>query len=221
MATLYVVGTPIGNLKDISLRALETLKEVDFVLCEDTRVTKKLLEHYDIATPTISYHQHSKLQKVDQIMKLLAEGKDLALVSDAGTPGVSDPGNQLVKEITKQLESVQIVPVPGVSALTAIASVAGLPVDRFVFLGFPPQKKGRKKFFEEVVASKFTVVLYESPYRVLKTLKELEELDEKLHIVVGRELTKKFETISRGSVNEVIEELQQNPIKGEFVILVS
>lgn len=217
MATLYVVGTPIGNLKDISLRALETLKEVDFVLCEDTRVTKKLLERYDIATRTISYHQHSKLEKVEEILGLLKSGKNIALVSDAGTPGVSDPGNKLVAEIVEQLPEIQIVPIPGASAVTAAASIAGFSMDKFLFLGFPPVKKGRQKFFEQIAQAEYPVVFYESPYRIIKSLQELPSKQ----VVVGRELTKKFETISRGSPSEVIEKLQKSPIKGEFVILVS
>ena len=220
MSTLYIVGTPIGNLEDVSLRALRILKEVDFLLCEDTRVTKRLLEHYDISTSTISYHQHSTLQKVDSILELLREGKNLALVSDAGTPGISDPGNKLVSEVIRNVEGVQVVPIPGASALTAVASISGFPMDRFVFLGFPPQKNKRKKFFEEVIASKYPVIFYESPYRIQKTLEELRALDGHLPIVVARELTKKFETTYRGTVNEVIEQVKADSSKGEFVVAV-
>jgi 16S rRNA (cytidine1402-2'-O)-methyltransferase len=216
MATLYVVGTPIGNLKDITLRALETLKEVDFILCEDTRVTKKLLNHYEIATPTISYHQYSKLERVEEILDFLKAGKNIAMVSDAGTPGISDPGNELIAKIAEKLPEVLIVPIPGASAATALASIAGFPMDRFLFLGFPPVKKGRKKFFEQIAQSEYPVMFYESPYRVMKSLQELPEKQ----VLVGRELTKKFETISRGSVNEVIEKLQKSSLKGEFAIVV-
>ena len=221
MSTLYIVGTPIGNLEDISLRALRILKEVDFILCEDTRVTKRLLDHYGIQTPTLSYHQHSKLQKIQEIGDLLGKGKNLALVSDAGTPGISDPGNKLVAEIAKTIPEVRIVPIPGASATSAVASIAGLSMDRFLFLGFPPQKNKRKKFFEEVAASKYPVILYESPHRILKTLKELEAINATLQVVVARELTKKFETTYRGTVSQVIEQLQNDSLKGEFVIVVS
>ena len=226
MATLYIVGTPIGNLEDITLRALRILKEVDLILCEDTRVTKKLLERFNVKKPTISYHQHSKLQKVEQILDLLKDGKNIALVSDAGTPGISDPGNQLVKEIVEYLPEVSIVPIPGVSAVTALASVSGLPMDKFVFLGFPPVKKGRNKFFEQIAQSDYPVVFYESPYRVIKSLSELQSiLDMKYKIqdtqvVVGRELTKKFETIYRGSISEVIDQIGERETRGEFVLVV-
>ena len=213
---LYIVATPIGNLKDISLRALDVLREVDFILCEDTRVTKKLLDHYNIKTPTLSYHQHSKLQRVQEIKALLQEGKTLALVSDAGTPGVSDPGNQLVQE----LSGIEIHPIPGPSALAATASIAGFSMDRFVFMGFPPQKRKRSKFFKEVVQSEYPVIFYESPHRILKTLEELRVLDATLQVVVARELTKKFETIYRGTIEEVLKILQKAEIRGEFVIVV-
>lgn len=222
---LFIVSTPIGNLGDITLRALKILKEVDLILSEDTRVTKKLLDHYQIKTPTLSYHQHSRLQKVEYIISLLKEGKNLALVSDAGTPGISDPGNLLVNEVIKRLrEEVKIVPIPGSSAVTAAASVSGLAMDKFLFLGFSPTKKKRKKFFEEVINSKYPVIFYESPYRILKSLKEL-ELEAKSHklepkIVVCRELTKKFETIYRGEITEVIEQIKKDTIKGEFVVIV-
>lgn len=221
MNTLYIVATPIGNLEDLSFRALRILSEVDLILCEDTRVTKKLLNHYDIKTPTLSYHQHSKLEKVEYIIQLIKTGKNLALVSDAGTPGISDPGNQLIsKLIESQFQSVKIVPVPGASAVTTIASIAGFSMDKFVFLGFPPAKKKRRKFFEEVVSSKYSVIFYESPYRILKTLTELKTIDSKLSIVVCRELTKKFETIYRGTIEEIIRQLKREEIRGEFVVTV-
>ena len=221
MSTLYIVSTPIGNLEDISKRGLRILSEVDLILCEDTRVTKKLLNHYDIKTPTLSYHQHSKLEKVEYIIQLIKTGKNLALVSDAGTPGISDPGNQLIsKLIESQFQSVKIVPVPGASAVTTIASIAGFSMDKFVFLGFPPAKKKRRKFFEEVVSSKYSVIFYESPYRILKTLTELKTIDSKLSIVVCRELTKKFETIYRGTIEEIIRQLKREEIRGEFVVTV-
>jgi len=225
MATLYIIGTPIGHLKDVTIRALETLEGVDLILCEDTRVTQKLLNHFNIKTRTLSYHQHSKLKKIRYILELLKNGKNLALVSDAGTPGISDPGNKLVEEVTELLGGeVRIVPVPGVSALTAAASISGFPTDRFLFLGFPPQKRKRKKFFEEVISSKYPVILYESRYRILKTLDELKMINDKLSVVLCRELTKKFETVYRGTIEKVIEKIENPPtgekIKGEFVIII-
>ena len=226
MPFLYIISTPIGNLNDISLRAIKTLKEVDLVLCEDTRRTKKLLNHYKINTPTLSYHQHSKLKKINYIIDLLRQGKDLALVSDAGTPGISDPGNKLVEVAIKSLDNkIRVVPIPGPSAVIAALSVSGLPTDKFLFLGFPPVKKKRKKFLKEVIESKYSVVFYESPYRIIRTLEDLKKiLDIKdkipnIHIVVCREMTKIFETIYRGRIDKVIEEIQKDKIKGEFVVI--
>jgi 16S rRNA (cytidine1402-2'-O)-methyltransferase len=226
MAKLYIVATPIGNLKDITLRAIEVLKEVDFILAEDTRKTKILLDHYQIEKPLISYHQHSKLEKINQIIDLLKAGKNLALVSEAGTPGISDPGNKLIEKVIESLtDKVEIIPIPGPSALTCAASISGFPMDKFLFLGFLPSKRKRKKFFEEIVKSKYPVILYESPYRILKTLKELHEaemkLNKELNIVVCRELTKKFETIYRGTIEEVAEKIKNDKIKGEFVIIIN
>jgi len=219
MAALYIVGTPIGNLKDISLRAIETLKEVDLILCEDTRVTKTLLDRYEIKTPTLSYHQHSQLKKVEEIIQLLKSGKNLALVSDAGTPGIADPGGKLVESVIDSLgDTIKIISVPGTNALIAAASISGFPVDRFVFLGFPPVKNKRKKFFEEAVNSKYPVVFFESKYRIIKTLKEIDLLTER-KIVVCRELTKKFETVYRGSAKDILAGLTEDKIKGEFVVI--
>jgi 16S rRNA (cytidine1402-2'-O)-methyltransferase len=238
MPILYIVATPIGNLEDMTFRALKILKEVDLILCEDTRVTKKLLAHYEIKTPTLSYHQHSKLTKINYILELLKEGKNLALVSDAGTPGISDPGNKLIAKILELSQSArsyalcqkdlkaEIIPIPGSSAITAAASISGFPMDKFLFLGFPPTKRKREKFFREVINSKYPVIFYESPYRIIKSLRDLRETDAKLNakqtrnIVVCRELTKKFETIYRGRIEEVIENVKKNPIKGEFVVIV-
>jgi 16S rRNA (cytidine1402-2'-O)-methyltransferase len=234
MSVLYVVATPIGNLEDVSRRAIRVLSEVDLILCEDTRITKKLLDCYGIKTPTISYHQHSKIKKVDYLLNLLKEGKSLALVSDAGTPGISDPGGKLIHEIITRpglvVKIVKIVPVPGSSALTAAASISGFPMDKFLFLGFPPAKRKRKKFFEEIIHSKYPVIFYESPHRILRTLNELHTYEkgdrlirEYREIVVSRELTKKFETIYRGNISEIIKKLEgnKNNLKGEFVIIVS
>jgi len=226
MTTLFIVATPIGNLEDLSMRALRILKEVDFILCEDTRVTKKLLNHYDIKKPLLSYHQHSRLKKVNYILELLKQGKNLALISDAGTPGISDPGNLLVDEAIKRLmEKVKIIPIPGPSAVTAAASISGFPMDKFLFLGFPPTKRKRKKFFQEVVKSKYPVIFYESPYRIIKSLRDLQLISKtynlKPKIVVCRELTKKFETIYRGKIEEVIREIEKGKVKGEFVVIVN
>ncbi len=221
MPNLYIVATPIGNLDDITTRALEVLKSVDLVLCEDTRRTKNLLMHFGITTSTLSYHHHSDLKKIDQILELLGKGKELALVSDAGTPGVSDPGGKLIEEVINRFgEAVSVVPIPGCSAVIAAASIAGLSMDRFTFFGFPPSKKKRNKFFEEVMTSKYPVVIYESPHRISKTLKEIMGHDESRWVVVCRELTKKFETIHRGSAREVFDKVEKDKIKGEFTIII-
>ena len=201
MPNLYIIATPIGNLEDISKRALRILDEVDLILCEDTRITKKLLNHFDIETPTSSYHQHSKLKKINFIIEKLKEGKNLALVSDAGTPGISDPGNKLIEEVAKEFSgSVKIIPIPGSSALISAVSISGLPMQKFIFLGFPPKKRKRKKFFEEVVSSKYPVVFYESPHRIIKTLEKLKDINSELDVFLCRELTKIFETTYRGNI---------------------
>ena len=220
MGTLYVVSTPIGNLEDLSFRALRILKEVDLVLCEDTRVTKKLLSHYEISVPTLSYHQHSDEGKMEEIAIRLEEGKNLAMVTDAGTPGVSDPGNELIQYLVKRNSDINIIPIPGPSAVATIASVAGIPMDKFTFLGYPPAKNKRKKYFQAVVELEYPVIFYESPHRIQKTLKELEEIDDNLSLVIGRELTKKFERVYRGSIKEIQEEIDTDSIKGEFVVIV-
>ena len=222
MSEFFVVATPIGNLKDITLRAIETLKEVDIILAEDTRKAKILLQYFNIHKPVVSYHQHSTPRKLDQILKWLKEGKKIALISEAGTPGISDPGNELISKIIEVFgEKIKIIPIPGPSAVTAIASVSGFPMDKFLFLGFPPVKKKRKKFFETIMASKYPVIFYESPYRILKTLEELSLLVPEREIVVCKELTKKFEKIFRGKVKEVVEKLKEVEIKGEFVIILN
>jgi len=223
--TLYIVGTPIGNLEDITLRALRILKEVDFILAEDTRVTKKLLARHQITTPLISYHQHSRLHKVDYITQLLKNGKNLALVSDAGTPGISDPGNKLIAELLERpIDGLQISPLPGPSALTALASISGMPTDNLTFLGFAPHKKGRKKYFEKALANKMPVIFFESKHRIKKTLEELRAQivtsEANYDIVVGRELTKKFERVYRGDIDSVINQITEATPKGEFVIAV-
>ena len=215
MGKLAIVATPIGNLEDITLRALKVLKEADLVLCEDTRVTRKLLEKYQIKTPTLSYHQHSGKVKSDRILTELESGKAVALVTDAGTPGVSDPGGKLVAEAVASGHQVESI--PGPSALTAAIAVAGLPLDKFLFLGFLPHKKGRQTLLGEIAESKYPVVLYESVHRIGKLLDELPPSDD---IVIARELTKKFETVYRGKVEEVKKRLVKEEIKGEFVVII-
>lgn len=219
MAVFYVVATPIGNLSDITLRALETLKAVDLIICEDTRITKRLLDHYQIQKPIISYHQHSDIVKVDQIIKELKSGKNVALVSDAGTPGISDPGNKLVEVATK--EGIKIVPIPGATALAAALSVAGFATDRFIFLGFIPHKKRRRTLLKEISQEKRTVVFYESCHRIVKALEQLAEyLEPERQIVVGRELTKMYEEIVRGNIKQVLKHFSNKEPKGEFVVVI-
>ena len=216
---LYIVATPIGNLGDITLRALETLKSVDIILCEDTRVTKNLLEHYQISKTLSSYHQHTDARKIKEITSLLEEGKNIALVADAGTPGISDPGGLLIEQIVKNANSVEIIPIPGASAVISALSISGFATDKFVFLGFPPHKNKRQKYFKEVAATEHTVVFYESGHRIKKCLQELKEiLDPKRQLMVCREVTKKFETIYRGNIEQVAEGMQDE--RGEFVVVI-
>lgn len=234
MTTFSVIGTPIGNLGDITFRAVEVLKTADFILCEDTRVTKKLLDHYSISKPTLSYHAQSMDARSDEIIKLIEDGKNLALVSDAGTPGISDPGSHLVHLIrTRFAEQIaqgelKIEAIPGPSALTGALSIAGVPCADFTFLGFLPHKKGRETLFREIANSERTVVFYESPHRIMKTLdmfvggKDDISFADKV-ITVGRELTKVFEQIVQGSSTEVRDYFMKNndKVRGEFVVIVS
>lgn len=217
---LYIVATPIGNLEDITLRALRILKEADMVACEDTRVTRKLLNHYNIETQAIVYHQHTKDDKIQKIIEEILAGKNVALVTDAGTPGVSDPGNILVAEAIAN--DIVVLPIPGASALASIISVAGIDMQQFTFLGFPPHKKGRETYFKKVAALEIPIIYYESPHRVIKNLEMLQRFAPEKKIILGRELTKMFEQVVRGSIAEVLEYFTENPIKikGEFVIIV-
>jgi 16S rRNA (cytidine1402-2'-O)-methyltransferase len=223
MSTLYVTATPIGNLEDITFRAIRILKEVDLVLCEDTRVTQKLLNHYDIDTPTMSYHSHSKLSKVEKISELLKEGKNLALVSDAGMPTISDPGVQLVSYLKEELPETDIVTIPGSSAVVSALSISGIPSSEFLFLGFLPHKKGRKTLFKEIAEEKRTVVFYESPHRILKALVSLNEHCPDKKVVVTKELTKIHEQVIEGKPKEILEYFDANPdkVRGEFVVIVA
>lgn len=223
MFKLFIVATPIGNMGDITLRAIETLKNVDLILCEDTRETKKILNKYDIGTATMSYHAQSKLAKTDKIFELLSKGKDLALVSDAGTPGISDPGAMLVSLVKEKLGDVQVIPIPGPTAIITALSASGLPTHEFTFLGFLPHKKGRETLFKEIAQSKRTMVFYESPHRILKTLESLIKFCPNKKVCLARELTKIYEEFKIGSPSELLEYLTKNPVKqkGEFTVLVS
>ncbi|MCL5407522.1 MAG: 16S rRNA (cytidine(1402)-2'-O)-methyltransferase [Patescibacteria group bacterium] len=216
MGTLYVVATPIGNLEDITLRALRILKEVDLIACEDTRHTGILLKHFEIQKTLISFHQHSQLQKIQFLIAELESGKDIALVTDAGTPGISDPAGVLIEVAIKS--KIEIVPVSGVSSLTTLISMTDKPLDRFLFLGFLPKKKGRQTLLKNISKLDFPIVFFESPNRILKTLEELKEVLGDHSVVIGRELTKKFEEIYRGKISEVL--LNIRP-QGEFVILIN
>jgi 16S rRNA (cytidine1402-2'-O)-methyltransferase len=234
---------------------LDTLKRVAVIYCEDTRVTRKLLDRYEITIPVKSYHQHSGIRVIREIRVELEKG-DVALVTDAGTPGVADPGNELVSQllvVSSQLTGLKIVPIPGPSAVTAAAGVCGFDMSRFTFLGYVPKKKGRNKFFKQVAESTIPVILYEAPYRIVKTLEELRKCiehnsphpslslregdesnpplkvrggaggvmkHEERRVVVCRELTKQFESIYRGTIEEVLEQVQSSPIKGEYVIVI-
>ncbi len=221
MTTLYVVGTPIGNLEDITLRAIRVLREVSVVFCEDTRTSRVLFNAHSINTPTESFHAQSPLSRIDYISDLLQSGKDVALVSDAGTPGISDPGMVLVSEIRTRLPEVSVVAIPGASALTAAISIAGKPLHEFVFLGFLPHKKGRQTIFEEIKVGERPYVFYESPHRIEKTLESLKEIPKTVTIL--RELTKVYESYVSGTAEEVLESFKKNPetLRGEFVVIVS
>ncbi len=223
MSKLYIVSTPIGNLEDITLRALNVLKSVNRILCEDTRVTKTLLSKYDIHIPTMSYHAQSSNSKHEAILKLLEEGEDLALVSDAGTPTLSDPGVMLVKQVREFLPEVEIIPVPGASALLSALVSTGFSSAQFLYLGFLPHKKGRETLFKEISDSEKTVVFYESPHRIEKTLESLcEHLETNRKVAICRELTKMFEQVVIGTPSEVMEyfKINKDKIRGEFVVVV-
>lgn len=225
MATFYVIGTPIGNLEDITFRAIRVLKEVDVILCEDTRTTRVLLDKYEIKKLTLSYHSRSRFSKVEKIIKFLEEGKNLALVSDAGTPGISDPGCLLVSQIREHFagtDKVEVVAIPGPSAIISALSVSGLPASDFLFLGFLPHKKGRETLFREIADSKRMAVFYESPHRILKALLSLEKFAPEKKVVIARELTKVFEEVISGAAEELIKYFKNKPdkVRGEFVVMV-
>ncbi len=234
---LYIVATPIGNLEDITLRAISVLRSADFILAEDTRVTRILLNKYNIRSPealllenprskasVVSYHQHSKFRKIEQIISWLKEGKTLALVTDAGTPGINDPGNYLVMKCLEAMPDLKIVPIPGANAAVTALSISGFPTDKFIYLGFPPHKKGRRTFFQRINLLDDTIVFYESKHRILKALQELKEFSviSNRQIVIARELTKQFETIYRGTIDEIMLKLNSHKdnLLGEFVVVV-
>ena len=219
----YVVGTPIGNLEDITYRAVRILGEVDLILCEDTRVTRNLLERYQIKTPTMSYHSQSKISKAEKIIELINEGKNLALVSDAGTPTISDPGSLLVSQIKQSCSEVEIIVIPGPSAIISALSISGVSVAEFTFLGFLPHKKGRETLFKEIASSERLMSFYESPHRIIKTLESLIKFAPEKKVIIARELTKIYEQVVSGSPEEVLGYFNSNPdkIRGEFVVMVS
>lgn len=219
---LYVLGTPIGNLEDLTLRGLRVLGECDGVIAEDTRVTRKLFERYSIEKPIFIFHQHSSAGEYKKITQLLQEGKNLVLVTDAGTPGISDPGGKLIENLLREVPGLEIIPLPGPNAAIAALSISGFPTDEFVFLGFPPHKKGRQTFFKKLAQINATAVFYESVHRIRKTLEQMEaeELLCSRSLVVARELTKKFETIYRGTAREILAQLSASEFRGEFTLVV-
>lgn len=216
---LYIVATPIGNLKDITLRALEVLKNADFILCEDTRVSGNLLRHFEISKPLYSLNAQNESGKAEIIIDRLQAGETGALITDNGTPGISDPGVRLVNAV--HLAGIKVIPIPGASAVTAALSVSGLPTDAFVFEGFLPQKKGRQKQLQKLAVEERTIVLYESPFRVMKLLEELCQYMPERQITVCRELTKHFEEVLRGSPEHLLKHFNEHPPKGEFVIIIA
>lgn len=227
---LYIVATPIGNLEDITLRALRILKEVDLILCEDTRVAGKLLKRYDIDKPRMVYHAHSKLSRAEDILNKLANGAKLALISDAGTPTISDPGVLLVSQVRERFgDEVEVIAIPGPSALVSALSISGIPSSSFTFYGFLPHKKGKETLVRDIAASRRTSVFYESPHRILKTLDLLEillrehESSDTREVAVARELTKIHEEMVHGSIAEVRKHFEAFPetVRGEFVVIVA
>lgn len=218
MGKLFIVATPIGNLGDITLRAIEILKSVSLIACEDTRHAGILLKRYEITTPTLSFHSHSGEMKVDKILDYLKSDQDVALISDAGTPGISDPGYRLIRAALDA--KITVIPIPGASAVITALSASGLPTDKFLYLGFLPVKHGRQTIFKQIAESEHTVVFYESPHRLLKTLEQLRaHLSPTAHVAVAKELTKIYETFYRGTLEEVLAALPEN-IKGEYVVMV-
>lgn len=217
---LYLVPSPIGNLGDITYRAIEVLNNADGILCEDTRTSSVLLKHYNIQKPLTPYHQHNEHKVVTHLIEQLQAGKTYALITDAGTPGISDPGFLLVRECVKH--DILVECLPGASAFIPALVQSGIPCTSFVFEGFPPQKKGRQTFFSKLAEEPRTIILYESPHRLVKSLKELgQHLGEERHAAVCRELTKMFEETRRGTLAELAAHYEATPPKGEIVIVIS
>ena len=214
----YVVGTPIGNLEDITFRALRILKEVDYIFAEDTRVTKKLLNHYEIEKTVYQYHEHNKFHQIENILNLLKDNKNIALVTDAGTPCISDPGFELVNEILK--ENIKVSGIPGPSSIITGGSISGLDMRRIAYEGFLPKKKGRQTLLNKLKEEERMIIILESPNRILKTLKDIKEYLGERYIVITRELTKIYEEVIRGNVSEIIEKLEKKPVKGEIVLFI-
>ena len=217
--TLYVIGTPIGNLADLTYRAEATLKAVDLIAAEDTRTSRKLLGHYNISTPLVAYHDNNEINQAKKLFDKLNKGDSIAIISDAGTPGISDPGYRIVNLASK--ENIEVVTIPGPSAVTAALSVSGMPTDHFYFEGFLPPKKGRKTRFEILESLPATVVIFESPQRVVRTLKDIHNYWGNRIISVCRELTKMYEETFLGTVTEAEVYFSKSKPKGEFVLLVS
>ncbi len=219
MATLYLIPTPIGNLEDITLRAIRILKEVDLILCEDTRTSKPLLKHFEISTPLLSYHIFNEHQKIQSIIDRIKMGENIGLISDAGTPGISDPGFLLVREAVKN--GIEVDTLPGATAFVPALVNSALPMDRFCFEGFLPHKKGRQTRLEKLKEEERTIILYESPHRLIKTLTQLSEfLGSDRQASVSREISKMFQENKRGSLESLIEYFSSKTIKGEIVICV-
>lgn len=221
MATLYIVATPIGNLRDITHRAIETLKQADMIACEDTRTSSVLLQHYQIDKPLLSFHQHNEHRKTEHLMNLLNGGQNIAIISDAGMPGISDPGFLAIRAAHQN--GHKICTIPGPDAITTAIVASGLPCDRFIFEGFLPPKKGRQTRVKAIAESDITSVVYESPHKLLRFLEALNEFaGDDRWICVARELTKKFEEINRGQISDVLSDFKNRPaIKGEIVVVVS
>jgi len=215
---LYIVSTPIGNLEDITLRGLRTLKEVDYIAAEDTRHSRILLDKYEIKTSVLSYHSYSSDNKTEKIIDLLKEGKSVALISDAGTPGISDPAYGLIKRAIE--EDIRIVPIPGASSLLSAVVMSGLPMNQFLYLGFIPVKKGRQTLLKSLAEEKRTIIIFESPHRLIKTLAQIKEYLGERQITVCREITKIYEEAIRGSISEVIKHFETKKPKGEFVLVI-
>lgn len=218
---LYLIASPIGNLEDITLRALSVLKQVDVILCEDTRTTIKLLRHYGIEKPLIAYHQQSHARAIDKIIHMIEVGSTLALMTDAGTPGISDPGNELIATLLAHCPTLKIIPIPGPSAVNTLCSIAGIPMNAFLFAGFPPHKKKRNAFFARIVQSHDPVVFFESPHRIIKSLRELSVLLPNAYAIIGRELTKMHETIYRGMIDELLDRIEKEGPRGEFTVIIT